>query len=154
VIREAHLESQNGLAISSDGKLLATCDESREIKVWDLVTLRRRAVMKGHQGMITALQFSPDSRTLLSSSFDGTVKAWSVATGQHLMDVHIGAGGVNDMALSNNGSRIAIIEDRKRIRVIPLANEDSRQSSLDIARDAARHRDLPPPGSRRQPGQL
>lgn len=120
VIREAHLESQNGLAITGDGKLLATCDESREIRIWDLATLQRCAVLKGHQGMITALQFTLDSRTLLSSSFDGTVKAWSVATGQHLMDVHIGSGGVNHMALSNNGSRMAIVEDRKRIRVLPL----------------------------------
>ncbi len=122
VIREAHLESQIGLAIGRDGKFLATCDESREIRIWELVTLRQCSVLKGHQGMITALQFSPDSRTLLSSSFDGTVKAWSVATGQHLMDVHIGSGGVNHMALSNNGSRLAIVEDRKRIRLIPLGS--------------------------------
>jgi WD40 repeat protein len=123
VIRHAHWKSQNGLAISRDGKLLATCDEGREIRVWELLTQTPQAVLKGHQGLITALQFSPDRKTLFSSSFDGTVKAWSVATGQLLMDMHVGSGGVNHMALSRDGSRLAIVEDRMRIRVLPLSLE-------------------------------
>jgi WD40 repeat protein len=57
---------------------------------------------------------------LLSSSFDGTVKSWSVATGQLLMDLHRGTSGVSDMDLSADGGRLAVVEDRQRVWIYQI----------------------------------
>jgi WD40 repeat protein len=124
LIRNAHLDSQSGLAVSGDGWWLATCSEGRDLRIWNLATLELHAVLRGHQGKISALQFSADSRTLFSSSFDGTVKAWSVAVGEHLMDLHQGAKGLSGMALSNDGGQLALVEGERRVRVYFLARND------------------------------
>jgi WD40 repeat protein len=124
LIRNAHLDSQAGLSVSEDGRWLATCSEGRDLRIWNLATLELHAVLQGHQGKISALQFSADSRTLFSSSFDGTVKAWSVAIGEHLMDLHQGAEGVSGMALSHDGCWLAIVEGKRRVRVYSLGRND------------------------------
>jgi WD40 repeat protein len=40
-------------------------------------------VALGHQSRITALSWSPDGKTLVSSSYDKTVRLWNAQTGQH-----------------------------------------------------------------------
>ena len=77
-------------------------------------------MLQGHQGLISSLAFSADDRTLLSSSFDGTVKAWSVATGQHLLDLHRGEHGINHLAHSRDSSQLAVVEAKARIRLYDL----------------------------------
>src|SRR4051794_28679734 len=38
------------------------------------------ATLKGHKEAVRALAYSPDGKTLVSGSFDGTLKLWDVAT--------------------------------------------------------------------------
>lgn len=122
VLREAHRSTQNGMAISHDGRWLATSDDGRVIKLWRLPGLEEHAVLYGHLGAISALTFSPDSRALLSSSHDGTVKAWHVATGQQLFTLHDASVGITDMALSSDGRRVAIVEDYRQLRILSLGS--------------------------------
>ncbi len=123
VVDNAHDESQNGLAVSSDGKWLATSDHGRTIKVWSLGALEPQATLQGHQGSISGLAFSSDGRTLLSSSFDGTVKAWNVMTGQHLLDLHRGEEGVQTIAVSADSRRLAVAV-ANQVRIYLLGNND------------------------------
>lgn len=120
VIRNAHADSQAGLAVSEDGKWIATCSDNRDLRLWNLATLQQHALLQGHRGKISAMHFSADSRTLFSSSFDGTVKAWSVSEGQHLLDLHLGTEGLDDMALSKDGNRLAIVEGKRRVHIYHL----------------------------------
>ena len=41
-----------------------------------------RATLKGHTGAVVAVAFSPDSKTLASASYDGTLKLWDMTTGK------------------------------------------------------------------------
>ena len=41
-----------------------------------------RIVLRGHRGLITHIEFSRDSKTMFSSSSDGTLWRWDVATGE------------------------------------------------------------------------
>ena len=41
-----------------------------------------RATLKGHTGAVVAVAFSPDSKTVASASYDGTLKLWDMTTGK------------------------------------------------------------------------
>ena len=68
----------HSLALSPDGKSLATGDQDGTIKLWDVQTGRERAAIKGHRGTIWSVAFSPDGKTLASGSHDKTIKLWNV----------------------------------------------------------------------------
>jgi WD40 repeat protein len=68
------------LAISPDGSLLASAD-ARLITLWTLPTRERYLTLKGHEALVTGLVFTPDSKTLISSSWDGTIRLWDASTG-------------------------------------------------------------------------
>jgi WD40 repeat protein len=83
-----HLEGiQNrvmGVAISPDGKLLATCggdhatDDVDELRVWDLASKKELCRLRGHEATVHAVAFSPDGKFLASGGHDGTVRLWDV----------------------------------------------------------------------------
>jgi hypothetical protein len=70
------------LAISPDGKLLATGSESGTAKLWDVDKGKLHAALQGHSGMVHDIAFSPDGGTIATSGEDKTVRLWDVATGQ------------------------------------------------------------------------
>ncbi|XP_018327576.1 bromodomain and WD repeat-containing protein 3 isoform X2 [Agrilus planipennis] len=75
------------IAINLENTLLAAGSIDRILRVWDLQTGGPVAVLSGHTGMITSVNFCPSSRWdiryLVSTSTDGSVAFWlySQATG-------------------------------------------------------------------------
>lgn len=76
------------LAVSADGRWLASGGENETIKLWALQTRSLIATLSGHTGLITSLSFSPDGQWLASSSWDRTIRVWDVATYQLATTVH------------------------------------------------------------------
>src|SRR5262249_8815471 len=72
---------------SPDGALLATGHRAPDkVILWDPATGQERATLLGHQQNVGSVAWSPDGKTLASSSADGAVILWDVegtlATGQ------------------------------------------------------------------------
>lgn len=66
--------------LSSDGRYLATDDGvGTTVKVWDIQRKQITATLDGHTSDINFVKFSPDNRTLASSSWGGEIKLWSVS---------------------------------------------------------------------------
>ena len=51
------------------------------LKIWDSTTGTEIRTLAGHSQPIGACAFSPDGGSLLSGSWDGSLKIWDVATG-------------------------------------------------------------------------
>jgi WD40 repeat protein len=63
------------LRFSHDGNLLAMGNRS-EIWIWDTETWQVKEKLAGHIREIVDLAFTPQGRTLLSASRDGTIRVW------------------------------------------------------------------------------
>ncbi|MCY2952529.1 MAG: protein kinase [Planctomycetota bacterium] len=72
------------LAISPDGRVLAVGDLNGQIHLLNLPQCDLRRTYQAHDDTITALSFSPDSKTLASGGHgkDPTIRLWDVATGE------------------------------------------------------------------------
>ena len=68
------------LAISPYGKHLASTEASTAIHLWNLETLRRRSLLRGHLFKIVSLAFSPDGQILASGDSKGNVIVWDIET--------------------------------------------------------------------------
>lgn len=112
----------NGLVFSPDGRKLVTWDG--ETVVWDVATGARQATFP--EG---SASFSPDGRTLYTTSADGTVKAWDLGGtrgfGRHF---RAGSGNVTDdpnqvplgAAVSPDGRLLATTQHDGRTAVVSL----------------------------------
>lgn len=68
------------MAVHKSGKWLATGSTDRLVRVWDLAGGFCTHNFKGHQGIITALAFVPQKKTLklVSASEDGEIRQWNL----------------------------------------------------------------------------
>ena len=66
------------LALSHDGKLVATGHADKVIRVWDYATGKEVAKLAGHEAP-PAVAFSPDGKQVVSTAQDRTVRLWNVA---------------------------------------------------------------------------
>ncbi|MFO0889428.1 MAG: WD40 repeat domain-containing protein [Isosphaeraceae bacterium] len=73
-----HTDVIGAVAISPDGRRLATGGDDRLIKLWDTATFDEIFTLRGHQSGVIALAFSPDGRRLVSGSIDHTAKVWDI----------------------------------------------------------------------------
>lgn len=81
-----HSDSVFSVAISPDGKMLASGGRDRTVKLWNLTTGELLTTLTRHSSPVLSVDFSPDGQTLASASnmefHDGTIKLWDVGTGR------------------------------------------------------------------------
>jgi len=78
VVWKGHEGTVLAVAVSPDGRALASGGEDRMICLWEVPTARPLARWEAHDANVTALAFRPDGRTLVSGAADGMLKLWDL----------------------------------------------------------------------------
>mgnify|MGYP001011266646 CR=1 FL=1 len=101
-----HQDWVQSLAWSPDGKYLASSAYDRTILIWDLATAKIVQTLP----VVTALEWSPCGRYLAGGSHSGTVRIWDSGTGETLYTYSGQKWGLQSLAWSPEGARLAITE--------------------------------------------
>jgi WD40 repeat protein len=99
------------LTFSPDGKLLAV-GQGWDVVLWEMPATRFRVLLRGHQAPVMSLAFSPDGRTLLSGSWDQTVRLWDVAANREKAAYNWERGKVQCVTFAPDGLTAAAACDR------------------------------------------
>jgi WD40 repeat protein len=109
-----HTDSVESVAISPDGKTLASGSYDHTIKLWNLKSGDLLYTLEGHASFVESVAISPDGKTLASGSWDHTIKVWNLKsglwnqkTGNVLYTLEEGKMGVSSVAISPDGKTLA-----------------------------------------------
>ncbi len=85
VLARIHADEVDAVAVSPDGRYLATGGTDKRIVLWRLERegARPLRLLQGHGNKVMGLRFTPDGR-LLSASYDNTMRLWDPASGTTL----------------------------------------------------------------------
>jgi WD40 repeat protein/serine/threonine protein kinase len=94
------------VTFSPDDKLLAGTGVQKTF-LWDIANRQRIAILEGHGAHVNSAVFIPDSRTLATTSNDGTLAFWDVTTRKKLDSINVHSAPILSMALSPDGALLA-----------------------------------------------
>ena len=75
---KAILDEVISVAISPDGKQLASASRDGTIRLWDVATGKNTATVEGQTSWGLRLVFSPNGKILASEGYDGKISLWDV----------------------------------------------------------------------------
>jgi WD40 repeat protein len=115
----AHDGWVRAVAISPDGKTVASCGNDQLVKLWSVADGQSQGVLEGHACHVYNVAFHPAGGRLVSCDLKGIVKDWDLSTGKvvreldakilHKYDTGFRAdiGGARGMTFSADGSTLA-----------------------------------------------
>lgn len=103
VLQVGRTEGISCVAVSPDGKWLASGGLGSPIKIWDVITGQELRTLSFGADQTLELAISPDGELLASGGPDGKVRVWAVSTGRTVFELN----GASRIAFSPNGRWLA-----------------------------------------------
>jgi len=110
----------NVLCFSHDGFFLASGGNDDLVVVYDL-RKGTSARLEGHSDAVFGLAFAPDDKTLVSTSWDGSIRFWCLANHREALKLTPGGGVDNSVAFSPDGNLMATCGSDGTARLWPAA---------------------------------
>jgi WD40 repeat protein len=118
------------IAVTPDGKTVISASSDNTIKIWDLRTgvfsfisnfIKRRLkfTIKGYSSSVYKIAVTPDGKTLISHSFDKTIKIWDLGTGTEKFTLH--SSSVRAIAVTLDGKTVISGSSDNTIKIWDLA---------------------------------
>ncbi|CAD8099421.1 unnamed protein product [Paramecium sonneborni] len=107
----------NSVNFSPDGTTLASGNDDKSIRLWDVKTGQQKAKLDGHNSLVLSVCFSPDGATLASGSYDNSIRLWDVKTGQQKAKLDGHSECVQSVSFSPDGTTLASGSNDKSIRL-------------------------------------
>ncbi len=114
--RAAHEGWILDLALSTNGKLLATCGIDRAIRVWSTTDGIKLQEFTIPEWEVLSVAFAPDDTSVLAGDLSGKVRQWELSAGKMTREIDVSAlhkadrlqevGGVRRMLFSPDGTRL------------------------------------------------
>lgn len=76
--QQGHSNNMCCVSYSTDGQLLATGGEDGKVKLWNVHSGFCFVTFNEHSNSVTAIAFSGNKKFVVSSSLDGSVRAYDV----------------------------------------------------------------------------
>ena len=102
----------NAVALTPDGKTLATAGADGAVKLWDVPAGKLRGTLQRHETPALVLAFSGDGRHVTSVGADGTVLVWDLAGKRCCKSLRLGPTLFGVAALSPDGQTLAATVSR------------------------------------------
>ena len=106
-----HTREVSSLAVSPDGKWLASGSVDLTVRIWDTNSRTCVKVLEGHDGEVKCLAFSPDGKTLVSGEMYKKVRFWDTEGWSLNRTVTGYEGAVNGIAFVGGGTVVAACQD-------------------------------------------
>jgi len=100
--KPSDLYTEQRIAYSPDGKLVAACD-SNQLKVYDPSSDKFLMALSGHEGEVISVTFSLDGKYLATGSVDATVRIWNASDGELVRVLEGHSAAVGGLAFSPDG---------------------------------------------------
>ena len=127
IVRSFSTDGAVAVALSADGRRIATGQSSGSVSLWDAGTGKLLNIWAAHP-YVSAVCFSPDSRMLATSSGteEVSVKIWSVPEGNLLHTLLGHTGAVGSVSFTPDGQ--ALISTGNEIRLWDVASGTNRKT--------------------------
>ncbi|CAD5207474.1 unnamed protein product [Bursaphelenchus okinawaensis] len=139
---QGHTRPLTRVRINQEGDLLFTASKDHFPAVWFLENGERIGTFDGHTGVIWDIDISWDTRHLVSSSGDPSVRVWDVQTGQELSMLQVPTVG-RSVSMSYSGNllaytttKVALTPPKLFIADIRDAAHVSGDSTIEISLDS------------------